>query len=616
MATKANTKDMGDNTEEANDAPLAGGGNLADAIKKLLKKGKERGHVTLDELNAILPPERISSEMIEDVMAQLNDMGINVVEGEESEDDPENSTEKASEAEDYGRTDDPVRLYLREMGAVELLSREGEIAIAKRIEAGREMMISGICESPLTIQAILDWNEALKAGRLLLRDIIDLDATQDSPETAAESPGVAAADANSGDAETDAAVRKDADDDGDTAEGGAGDGSDSSFEDEDNISLAAIEEKLKPQVIETFDAIAATYVKLNKLQHQRLVAIEKGEQPNKSNDGKISGHKEQLVELVRTVRFNNARLEQLVQQLYTLNRRLMGLEGRLLRYGLDVQLTRDEFLERYYEHELDPNWFDYILLPPPPRAIVKAAPKLVENATERVLAHAHRQREATAAAAAQQKIIDDKAAAKAQVAQAKKDEAARVRAEAADAKQKARDAASAAKAAEKDKAAKAAAAVKEAAARQKAKDQAARQKAAEAAARLREREAAARQKAKDQAAANKAREQARELAARQKLVAKKAPIKSVAKPAAKSASRPALKKPAPKPAAKPAVKKAAQKQAAKKAPSARKPATKAPVRKAAAPKRTAANPAAKKAAPKKAAVKTSTKSNSISNRKR
>ncbi len=602
MASKTNAKDIGDNTEEANDAPLAGGGNLADAIKKLLKKGKERGHVTLDELNAILPPERISSEMIEDVMAQLNDMGINVVEGEESEDDPENATDKASEAEDYGRTDDPVRLYLREMGAVELLSREGEIAIAKRIEAGREMMIGGICESPLTIQAILDWNEALKAGRLLLRDIIDLDATQDSPETAAESAvgssGVAAADVSTGDADTDAAVKSEDRTDGD-GETEGGEGSDSSFEDEDNISLAAIEEKLKPQVIETFDAIAATYVKLNKLQHQRLQAIEKGEQPNKASEGKIGGYKEQLVELVRTVRFNNARLEQLVQQLYTLNRRLMGLEGRLLRLGLDVQLSRDEFLERYYEHELDPNWFDYVLLPPPPKAIVKAAPKLVENASARMLAHAHRQREAAATAAAKQKIIDDKAAEKQRISQAKKDETARVRAAAAAAKQAAKDAVAAEKAKEKERAAKAMAAAKDAAAKLKAKDQAAKQKIAEAAAKLKAREAAAKQKAKDQAAAQKARE----LAAKQKLAAKK----TTAKPALKKAPAKAVKKPvAKKPVLKALAKKAA-KPVAKKA-AAKKITVKKPAPKKAAP--------AKKPAAKKAAVKSSSKSSKKTNRKR
>src|SRR3546814_8993813 len=184
MATKAsNTAENTESRDDTGEGPLLD--NIGQALKKVIAKGKERGYITYDELNAVLPPDQTSSEQIEDVMAALSEMGINVIENEEGEDVPPGDGDKDGEVraagnlddEDIGRTDDPVRMYLREMGSVELLSREGEIAIAKRIEAGREMMIGGICESPLTIRAIIDWHSALKDGKLLLRDIIDLDAT-------------------------------------------------------------------------------------------------------------------------------------------------------------------------------------------------------------------------------------------------------------------------------------------------------------------------------------------------------------------------------------------------------------------------------------------------------
>src|SRR5579863_10385 len=251
------------------------------AVKRLVAKGKERGYITFDELNAILPPDQNSSEQIEDVMANFSEMGIQVVESEETEDGeaPAVKTEKSEEAEEeeptgnvdeasLGRTDDPVRMYLREMGSVELLSREGEIAIAKRIEAGRDMMIGGLCESPLTFKAIISWHDQLKAGRMLLRDIIDLEATQGAgvpaPDgsMAAEPPppvngnGAAPAEA------LDGIEDPDGDEDGD----GPG------------ISLSALEEKLKPEVLATFEEIEALYKKLHKMQHRRLETMTSGEE--------------------------------------------------------------------------------------------------------------------------------------------------------------------------------------------------------------------------------------------------------------------------------------------------------------------------------------------------
>ena len=319
----------------------------------MIKHGKERGFVTIDEINAALPQDKINSDMIEDTMAMLSEMGINVVEVEDDEaadkaakpneeggnEEEAEENAKGNVSEEAGRTDDPVRLYLREMGSVELLSREGEIAIAKRIEAGREMMIGGICESPLTIQAILSWHDALNEGKMLLRDIIDLEATYGG------GPGNEAEMLGEGEEET---ISEEPAENPESEEGEF-----DSEGDEENLSLSMLEEKLKPQVMETFDKIAVTYAKLYKLQTQRHAAIQKHEVITPQATKKFEQVKQDLVDLVRTVRLNNHRLEQLVQQLYTLNRRLLGIEGRIMRLALDSGIKRDDFLARYTEHELD-----------------------------------------------------------------------------------------------------------------------------------------------------------------------------------------------------------------------------------------------------------------------
>ncbi len=342
-----------------------------DAIKKMIKRGKERGYVTIDEINAALPQDKINSDLIEDTMAALSEMGITVTE-EEGEEDDENRAKSGEEGEseeedkgnideaDIGRTDDPVRLYLREMGSVELLSREGEIAIAKRIEAGREMMIGGICESPLTIQAILAWHDALKDNKILLRDIIDLEATYGgSPSDEGEMMGEEAE-------STETENESDGEEMPEGEDSFEGDGED------ENLSLSVLEEKLKPQVIETFEKISATYGRLFRLQTQRHAAIQKGEEISPQATKKFDQVKDELVDLVRTVRLNNNRLEQLVQQLYTLNRRLLGIEGRIMRYAIDASVSRDDFLKRYAGHELDRNWLEDVFAPK------GAAPKAAE----------------------------------------------------------------------------------------------------------------------------------------------------------------------------------------------------------------------------------------------
>jgi len=336
----------------------------------------------------------MSSEQIEDTMAMLSEMGITVTESEEQDDNSGEEDERAAgniSDEDIGRTDDPVRMYLREMGSVELLSREGEIAIAKRIEAGREKMIGGICESPLTIRALLFWRESLIEGRILLRDIIDLDATygavpgeggngvdaasDEDPDGAADEPSAKTADgaANRGQGGVQAAGSGAGSGNGAAAPAGAvsgdaaageesRDSGDDGEDDEDevNISLAVMEAQLLPGVLETFDEIAGTYKKLGRAQEKRLSAIQKGQKVVPQSERHYEKVKQQLVELMDGVHFNNARIEQLVEQLYDINKRMVGFEGRLLRLAEKCGVDRKDFLEHYFGRELDPRWLSRV----------------------------------------------------------------------------------------------------------------------------------------------------------------------------------------------------------------------------------------------------------------
>jgi RNA polymerase primary sigma factor len=327
----------------------------AAAVKRLIVKGKERGYITFDELNAVLPSEQNSSEQIEDVMSSLNEMGIQVVESEDQEETEAAPAEKAEkpegeaeegdapgnvDAENLGRTDDPVRMYLREMGSVELLSREGEIAIAKRIEAGRDMMIGGLCESPLTFRAIIAWHDALKGGRMLLRDIVDLEATQSGPKDS----DVAEAEAGSETAGEVAEPPPPEDNDEDGENEGPG------------MSLSALEEKLKPEVLATFEEIEELYKKLHKVQARRLEQFHAGEDIGSRSEKAYEKQREEVILKVQQVRLHNNRIEELVTQLKQLNQRLNGFEGKLLRMAESVKVVREDFLRQYRGHELDPNW--------------------------------------------------------------------------------------------------------------------------------------------------------------------------------------------------------------------------------------------------------------------
>ena len=423
--TQTTTAEAPRGQDDTPDSPLLD--TLGAGVKKMVARAKERGYVTYDELNATLPPDQVSSEQIEDTMAMLSEMGINVVESEETEEASQEGAKPAAEAEpvvaagnvdeaELGHTDDPVRMYLREMGSVELLSREGEIAIAKRIEAGREMMIGGICESPLTIRAIVQWHDDLIAGKMLLRDIIDLDATHGggpsgtlnglpSPHgaiaaevavaaaNAVDAVKPAAGDANAVDAAKPAAGDGEA---GDAAKPAAGDGEAGDVKTEDgktgtvdagqgegekgrngvasatnedavdaeaeeaNLSLAALEEMLKPEVVETFEKITATYKKLHRLQLQRLEIMGRGEETKPAQEKRYAKLRRELVELMEDIHLNNARIEQLVEQLYDLNRLLMNFEGKLLRLALDAKVKREDFLEQYRGDELDPGWLERV----------------------------------------------------------------------------------------------------------------------------------------------------------------------------------------------------------------------------------------------------------------
>ena len=397
MATKpSENTNAAQAREENSDGPLMDGASAT--VKKMMARAKEQGYITYDELNKVLPPGENSSEQIEDIMSALSEMGINVIEGDEPEEAPaegaasESTTTTTSSGsasgnladDDIGRTDDPVRMYLREMGSVELLSREGEIAIAKRIEAGREKMIGGICESPLTIRALLLWREALNDGRILLRDIIDLDATYSGPDDA----DINAVDEEEDEDENDAAAPEGseaakgandkaavnnkpvadgkADEAGKSAKNGAADGEggenaegedqDGEEEEEASISLAAMEAALLPEVLETFDQIAKTWKKIAAVQDKRLTAMQKGEKVQPQTEKRYEKLCHEMVELMKGVHFNNTRIEELIDQLYGYNKRLVGLEGKLLRMAEKRGVNRQAFLDHYFGRELDPRW--------------------------------------------------------------------------------------------------------------------------------------------------------------------------------------------------------------------------------------------------------------------
>lgn len=368
------------NTEAETERELNTEGPLLDlsdsAVRKMIKLARKRGYVTVDALNAVLPAAEVTSEQIEDTMAQLSDMGINVIEEEEAEEENaadggdlvEISSNAVTAAQKSGaandRTDDPVRMYLREMGAVELLSREGEIAIAKRIEAGRETMIAGLCESPLTFQALISWRDDLNAANILLREIIDLEMTYAGPE-ARQAPVMSHEQPAPGGRGSAAAAAPRGFDDDITNVGGHAALPDDEEEDEDeaNLSLAAMEAELRPQVMETLDDIAETYGKMRKLQDQQVEnSVSAGGEAalSASQKRRYKDLKNQLIKAVKSLSLNQNRVESLVEQLYLINKSLVRNEGRLKRLADSYGVRHADFIKEYQGHELDEDWLERV----------------------------------------------------------------------------------------------------------------------------------------------------------------------------------------------------------------------------------------------------------------
>src|SRR5882672_4546985 len=439
MASKAKTLQVKDKEKDdkAADAPEKDGADapsplldLSDAaVKKMIKQAKKRGFVTFDQLNEVLPSDTTSPEQIEDIMSMLSDMGINVTEADDSDsedekddgdDDTDNElvevTQKAvtevKKSEPGERTDDPVRMYLREMGTVELLSREGEIAIAKRIEAGREAMIAGLCESPLTFQAIIIWRDELNEGKIFLRDIIDLEATYAGPDAknnmnpaliaaplGPDGQPIAAANGNGNGAAAApahiappaappaptpfrAAPAAAAEGESTSEASAEGDMDDDEFENQ--MSLAAIEAELKPKVVETFDKIADNYKKLRRLQEQDISNQLQNETLSPAQERKYKKLKDDIIVEVKSLRLNQARIDSLVEQLYDINKKLVSFEGRLLRLGDSHGVAREDFLRNYQGSELDPRWLNRVS-----KLSAKGWKNLVAKDKDKIKQHRH-----------------------------------------------------------------------------------------------------------------------------------------------------------------------------------------------------------------------------------
>jgi RNA polymerase primary sigma factor len=362
-------KDNDDDKPEAEEADVSLDMSQA-AVKKMIADAKERGYITYDQLNTVLPPEQVGSEQIEDVMSMLSEMGINIIEDEEVEEGEapagelvETSTSReiavaGTTTETLDRTDDPVRMYLREMGSVELLSREGEIAIAKRIEAGRNTMIAGLCESPLTFQAIIIWRDELLSEEILLRDVIDLEATfgrsldgeEDLDGPALDEVGVGAAPRRTGEAEPELdadgnPIAREVDEDED--------------DEASNMSLAAMEAALKPGVLETLDLIARDYTKLASMQQLRMDAtLSSTQRFSSADEAAYQKLRSEIVLLVNELHLNNSRIEALIDQLYGINKRIMAINSGMVKVADAARINRQEFIQEYQGFELDPTWLD------------------------------------------------------------------------------------------------------------------------------------------------------------------------------------------------------------------------------------------------------------------
>ncbi|KCZ49493.1 RNA polymerase sigma factor RpoD [Hyphomonas pacifica] len=352
MATATKKKNLsgdGDGDDDKDNENALVDFNATD-VKKVLKRAQKRGFITHEEINALLPNDEMTSDQIEDVMSQISEMGIAVVESEEEAEaegkaltkiEDKKVVAKKGNARGSDRTDDPVRMYLREMGAVELLSREGEIAIAKRIEAGRDAMIRGLCESPLTFEAMMVWRDELVNERILLRDLIDLEATYGAENPPPEPKP------------------KDEDDEADEAKADGEESEDEDDEDEDDaaaMSMSAMEAELRDGVLAKLNEIAEDFSKYRKLQDKLVNRRLEGKDLTPKAQEEYDALSNSIVENLKTIHINNARIEALVEQLYAINKKLMGLEGKLMRMADAYGVPRKDFLENYFGRELEPDW--------------------------------------------------------------------------------------------------------------------------------------------------------------------------------------------------------------------------------------------------------------------
>jgi len=380
MSKKARAAAKAPEAEVAKDAASAGEDTVLNAVRKLTERAKANGSVTYDDINEFLPEDQVSSDQIEDVMAQLSEAGVTVAEGENAEaDSDEEESEESTDVtnptgnikdEDVGRTDDPVRMYLREMGSVELLSREGEIAIAKRIEAGREDLISGICESPLTFSALMSWRQSLQEGVVLLRDVIDLDATyaahmralagddeeNDPSLDVAAASNLSDADADEDDDEEDADGDSEGEGEGATAEGARS--NDDDDDDDNSVSLSAMEGILREDVMEALDVIAEAYASLHKVQQDRMTILQNGDEVPEDLEASYEDGRDTVIRAMKLVRLNNNLIDQLVDQMKSINKAIIGHEVKLMKLSDRCKIPRDEFIDEYYENEIDPTWLE------------------------------------------------------------------------------------------------------------------------------------------------------------------------------------------------------------------------------------------------------------------
>jgi RNA polymerase primary sigma factor len=364
-------KDTDDGKPEEQDAEVSLDMSQA-AVKKMIADARERGYITYDQLNTVLPPEQVSSEQIEDVMSMLSEMGINIIEDDEAEDgEPAGElvetsstsrevTVSGTTSETLDRTDDPVRMYLREMGSVELLSREGEIAIAKRIEAGRNTMIAGLCESPLTFQAITIWRDELLSEDILLRDVIDLEATfgrslDAEGEGGLDEAGLDGVDMSAAPRRT-ALEEPELDADGNPIVAAEDDDDD---DEASAMSLAAMEAALKPRVLETLDVIARDYIKLAEMQDLRMTAtLNDAGRFSTDDEAAYQKLRSEIVLLVNELHLHNNRIEALIDQLYGINRKIMSINSGMVKLADAARINRREFIDEYQGCELDPTWAD------------------------------------------------------------------------------------------------------------------------------------------------------------------------------------------------------------------------------------------------------------------